>query len=251
MISKRKRIKNRYFFAITLVFRSKVRYYSGERQLMLDFIFVIIAILLRLSSGAHYLLATISGRVQPNPITWLFWGIAPLVAFLAQVHHITSSTWVTLALAVGPLSIFAATLCTNRQKRWKISAFDLGCGIFAIAGITFWQITDSPLVAIAFGICADIAGGIPTVQKAYRHPHTEHALPYFLTILSMVLTLLSLGAWNSIDYAFPMYILGINCLLFSLIASSNLMATISQNYLRRFFMRTFPWSLLSPAEVCT
>ena len=212
---------------------------------MLDIILITIAIILRLSSGGHYLLATLSGRVQPNPITWLFWGLAPLIAFLAQLQqHLTSGTWVTLALAVGPLSIFAATMFTNRQKRWKISAFDLGCGIFAVAGIILWQATDSALVAIAFGICADIAGGIPTVKKAYYHPHTEHALPYFLTMLSMILTIVSLGAWSVIDYAFPLYILGINCLLFGLIASSSLMAVISHIYLQRFFMQTFPWPLL-------
>lgn len=209
---------------------------------MLDTSLIIAAIGFRLTSGLHYLAATATGKVQPNPITWLFWGLAPLVAFFAQVQHgLTASSWVTLALAFGPLSIFVAALLTEKHKRWKVSRFDLGCGGFAVCGIILWQITDSPVVAILFGICADIAGGVPTITKSYRKPQSEHALPYFLTILSMIATLFSIHQWNFIDYAFPVYILGINVLLFTLIASGNAMEWLYRTCLEHFFLRTFPW----------
>lgn len=208
---------------ILLVIPANLRYYADGRQSMLDTGLIIAAIGLRLAAGLHYFVATSKGKVQPNPITWLFWGLAPLVAFFAQIQAGASeNAWTTLALAIGPLSIFVAALLVERRKRWHISRFDFGCGTLAVAGIILWQITANPSVAIVFGILADIAGGIPTVIKSYRAPRSERALPYFLSILSMILTLASLKEWTFIHSAFPIYILGINVLLFSLIASAPL-----------------------------
>ena len=185
---------------------------------MLEIVLIFTAIGLRLLAGAHYFAATCTGKVQPNPVTWLFWGLAPLVAFVAQIQSgLKPSAWVTLALAVGPLAIFVAAISKEKQKRWQVGIFDLACGVLAAAGIVLWQITDNPLVALIFGILADTAGGIPTLRKSYSAPHTEHALPYFLSVLSMVVTLFSLRSWNFIDAAFPIYILCINITLFSLI----------------------------------
>jgi hypothetical protein len=34
--------------------------------------------------GFYYLYETIAGKAQPNRITWLLWGIFPMVIFAAQ-----------------------------------------------------------------------------------------------------------------------------------------------------------------------
>jgi hypothetical protein len=180
--------------------------------------FIIIAILLRFLAGANYLIATWRGTVKPNPITWLFWGLAPLVAFAAQVQgSIEPSDWVSLALGLGPLLIFAVSI--GRGSRWRISVFDILCGASAMVGIVLWQVTTDPLIAIMFGILADILGGIPTLRKSYSAPYSEKALPYFLSIMSMVITLLTLKDWDILTFSFPLYILLINVVLFTLIAS--------------------------------
>lgn len=178
--------------------------------------FIFLAIALRLLSGGNYLLATWRGRVRPNAITWFFWGIAPLIAFIAQIQEgVGLAAWMSLGLAVGPLAI-CCTSIIRRDARWKITRFDMACGLFAIAGLILWQLTDNPLVAIWFAIGADIAGGVPTIRKIYTHPHTEKPLPYFLTILSMVITLFTIQNWNVASAAFPIYILLINIVLFTL-----------------------------------
>lgn len=189
---------------------------------MLEIALIFTAIGLRLLAGAHYFIATCTGKVQPNPVTWLFWGLAPLIAFVAQIQDgFEPSAWVTLVLAIGPLAIFIAAMCKEKHKRWKVTIFDLACGVLAGIGIVLWQITDNPMVALVFGIMADIAGGVPTLRKSYSAPHTEHALPYFLSILSMAATLLSLQSWHFMNTAFPVYILCINIALFSLIVAGS------------------------------
>lgn len=178
--------------------------------------FIFLAILLRLISGADYLYATWRGQVQPNAVTWFFWGVAPLIAFIAQLQEgVGLEAWMSLGLAVGPLAICIMAI-VRRDARWKITYFDILCGVFAAAGLLLWQITSDPMIAIWFAIVADIFGGVPTLRKIYVHPHTEKALPYFLTILSMVITLLTISTWQFANYAFPVYILCINVVLFAL-----------------------------------
>lgn len=181
--------------------------------------FVFLAIFLRLVSGADYLYATWKGRVQPNAVTWFFWGVAPLIAFVAQVQEgVGLEAWMSFGLAVGPLTICAVSII-RRDARWRLTWFDALCGACAAAGLVLWQLTSDPLVAIAFAIAADIFGGIPTLIKIYRYPHTEKAFPYFLSMVSMVVTLLTITQWNFASAAFPIYILIINAILFTLGAS--------------------------------
>jgi hypothetical protein len=185
---------------------------------MLGSEFLIFAVILRVLAGLDYLLATLKGQAQPNPVTWLFWGLAPLVAFVAQIQKtIEPSAWVTLALSVGPLLIFIISL--TKRHRWKVGFFDILCGASAGVGIVLWQITSDPILAITFGIVADILGGVPTIVKSYVAPSSEKATPYLLSVASMVLTLATIQSWRFIDYAFPVYILLINLLLFGLISS--------------------------------
>lgn len=176
------------------------------------------AVALRILAGLDYLLATLKGKAQPNPITWLFWGLAPLVAFLAQIHKtIEPTAWVTLALAAGPLLIFCVSLSGGRH--WKVTIFDILCGGSAAVGIVLWQVTSDPAIAVIFGILADILGGVPTVRKAYTNPTSEKALPYLLSVTSMVLTISTIRDWQFVNYAFPVYILLINVLIYTLAAT--------------------------------
>lgn len=187
---------------------------------MLDSAFVIVAILLRLLAGADYLLATIRGAVKPNPVTWLFWGLSPMIAFAAQVQYgLLPSSWVTFALGMGPLLIFAITITKNKRQRWKVGPFDILCGICAFIGIILWQATSDPVLALTFGILADIIGGIPTVYKAYVKPQTEKALPYILSMTSMVVTMLTIHNWSYVNVGFTVYIFCINAVIATLVGT--------------------------------
>ena len=187
---------------------------------MLDSAFVIVAILLRLLAGADYLLATIRGTVKPNPVTWLFWGLSPMIAFAAQAQYgLQPSSWVTFALGMGPLLIFAITITKNKRQRWKVGPFDILCGVCAFIGIILWQATSDPVLALTFGILADIIGGIPTVYKAYVKPQTEKALPYVLSMTSMVVTMLTVHDWSYINVGFTVYIFCINAVIATLVGA--------------------------------
>jgi hypothetical protein len=180
--------------------------------------FVLIAVALRLAAGAGYTLSVVRGRTHPNPVTWLCWGLAPLVAFAAQVpDDLDAAAWMTLVLALGPVTIFATSVV--RQRSWgSVTAFDRACGLLAAAGVVAWQVTDNPTVAVVFAIAADFAGAAPTLRNAYRRPFDECAPPYLLSSASMVITMLTLTDLTFTQAAFPVYIMVVNAIVFGVIA---------------------------------
>lgn len=194
---------------------------------------VFIAISIRLLSGIGYLRSVLRGRSKPNPITWLIWSLTAFVAFFAQLNSgVGISAYMTLAIGLSPFFIFITALLKHPAAP-HFTPFNIGCGIFALIGIFLWQTTNNPTTAIICSIFADATGGIPTVRKAYIAPHTEYAVPYALSVVSMVITLLSIQKWQFSSYAFPAYILCINSVIFGTIAVRAQATTVSSKYVYR------------------
>ena len=178
--------------------------------------FIGFAILLRLFSGGRYAWGILHGRARPNPVTWFLWGSTAMVAFIAQVNEgVGAQAIVTFVLGLSPLTI--AVLATVKgHLRAHLTPFTYSCAAITLGGVFLWQITDNAIFAIACSILADIAASAPTLLKGYRDPKSEYALPYLLSVISMAITLLTITRWNFETYAFPLYMLLINCLLFAM-----------------------------------
>lgn len=176
--------------------------------------FVIVSVLVRLISGGRYAWGILKGKAQPNAVTWFLWGLTPMIAFFAQMQAgFSAQLAVTLALGVSPLVIFAITVARSGIKK-HLTPFSVSCGIVALMGIVLWKITNQPEIAICFSILADIFASLPTLVKSYKDPSSEYALPYLLSIGSMIITLLTIKDWSFLIYAFPLYMLCINIALY-------------------------------------
>ncbi len=178
--------------------------------------YIAVAVVLRLVAGLSYVVATWRGIVRPNPVSWLFWGLTPLVAFAAQLQDgVAPQAWVTLALGTSPLLVFVVSM--GRQTHWRVGRFDALCGGSAAVGVVLWQVTDDPALALLFSILADMLAAVPTLMKAYSAPHTERSFPYFITMSSMTVALLTIDDWEFIECTFLLYILLIDTTIFSVV----------------------------------
>lgn len=172
--------------------------------------FIIIAILLRLASGASYFRATWQGRAQPSLVSWFFWSVTALIAFVVQmVKGDGVSAWVTLAIGLSPIAVCVAALYRGAYKT-GFSRSDKWCAALTVIGIVLWLISNNPLAALFMSILADIFSSIPTILKSWRAPHTEYPLAYVLSIVSMAITLLTITNWDITNWLFAAYILAIN-----------------------------------------
>lgn len=174
---------------------------------MLNSHFVIFAGIINLLGSVSYIIEILKGKVKPNKVTWLLWGIAPLIAFSAQLSKgVGISSFLTLTVGLGPLLIFSTSFL-NKEAYWKITKFDVFLGFLSLLALIVWALTKDGNTAIIISIIADIFAATPTIVKAWNQPKTEDYKAYLATIISVLITALTIKVWNFASIGFPIYIL--------------------------------------------
>jgi len=177
---------------------------------MLPESFAIVGAIIGAVGGLYYLYDTIVGRAQPNRITWLLWGIFPLVVFVAQrAQGVTSISWTSFVAGMVPLLVVAASYF-NKRAYWKSDPRDYYLMAAAIIGIILWAITDNPNLALLFSLLADILAAIPTLIKSYRHPQSESWIGYTISAVGFGIALLSVQTFDFENVTFVAYVFILN-----------------------------------------
>lgn len=173
---------------------------------MLNENFVIVGVLIQFIGGLSYLIDTVRGKIQPNKVSWFMWCIAPLVAFAAEISQgvgiLSLTTFIT---GFVPLLVFSASFF-NKNAQWKITKFDLVCGVLSLCGLTLWYITKVGNIAIFFSIMADGLAAVPTVMKSFYEPQSESDSVYLLGLPNSIIGLLVIKQWSFQNYGFPLYL---------------------------------------------
>jgi hypothetical protein len=172
--------------------------------------FVVVGTAIGAIGGLAYAFDTLRGKIKPNRVSFLLWSLFPLIAFAAELKQgVGISSLLVLSQAVLPLLVFIASF-VNKQSEWKLTRFDLFCGLLSLIGLALWLVTRVGNIAIVFSIMADGMAAVPTIRKAYLYPETEVAWPWAATALGVVITLLTLKSWTFAAYGFLVYLLAAN-----------------------------------------
>lgn len=173
---------------------------------MIDERFIFIGALLSLIGGFDYIKSTIKGETKPNRVTWLIWGLAPMIAFFSEISQgVGLQSLMTFMVGFVPLLIFLASF-VNKKSYWQLSRLDITCGLLSLGGLVLWQITKVGNLAIIFSLLADLLAGIPTIVKSFHYPETENYKVFFFSGINASITLLTITAWNLAFLAWPLYI---------------------------------------------
>ena len=184
---------------------------------MLHSYFIILGTLIGAAGAVKYLTDTVKGKVRPNRVSFLLWSVVPFIAFFAQIKQgVGLEALMTFSTGFLPLTVFLASF-VNKQAEWKLTRFDLICGMLSVVGLVLWMITRVGNVAILFSIIADGLAAIPTIVKAYKYPETEIAWPWIATVVGVILTLLTLSRFTFANCGFILYILVVNMLIYTLV----------------------------------
>jgi hypothetical protein len=180
---------------------------------MLPEYFAIVGAIIASLGGLYYLYETITGKSQPNRVTWLLWGLFPMITFVAQRSQgVEGASWLTFAAGFTPFLIVAASFI-NKKAYWKTQPRDYILMGAAVLGLVAWFITDEPNLAILFTLIADLFAGIPTLIKAYKHPETESWIAYAISTLGFGIGILAIHTFNFQNSAFVIYLFAIQLLL--------------------------------------
>ena len=185
---------------------------------MLPEYFAVIGAIVGSIGGFYYLYETIIGKAKPNRVTWLLWGLFPMIIFAAQrAQGVEGLSWASFVAGFTPILILLASFL-NKEAYWKTQPRDYYLMAAAVAGIVLWALTDNPILAILFALVADLLAGVPTVIKSYRHPETESWIAYAISTLGFGIGVLAIQTFTFENYAFICYLFLMNGLL-ALLAS--------------------------------
>jgi hypothetical protein len=175
---------------------------------------VLLSALISIVGASAYIRDTLAGRTKPNRVSWSMWALAPLIgtgAALAAHADIWATTRIFLA-GFLPLIVFLSSF-VNPKGYWKLTLFDVLCGVCSVLALLVWGVTASPRMAILLAAIGDGFASLPTIRKAWNHPETETGLTYITSFISVVLIIPSIPVWNIENSAFQIYLLIANTLL--------------------------------------
>jgi hypothetical protein len=175
--------------------------------------FAVVGAIIGSLGGFYYLYETIIGKAKPNRVTWLLWGLFPMIIFVAQrAQGVEGLSWVAFAAGFTPLLILLASFL-NEKAYWKTEPRDYYLMAAAVVGIVLWALADDPNVAILFSLAADVLAGLPTLLKSYRYPQTESWIAYAISTFGFGVSVLAIPSFTFENSAFVVYVFILNGLL--------------------------------------
>lgn len=173
---------------------------------MLPEYFAIIGAVVASLGNLYYLYETIIGKAKPNRVTWLLWGLFPIIIFIAQrAQGVEGVVWVSFAAGVTPLLVVLASFL-NKKAYWKTQPLDYVLMASALLAMIIWAITNDANIAILIALVADLLAGVPTIIKSFHHPETESWRAYAIGAVGLGISVLALQSWSFESSAFVIYL---------------------------------------------
>jgi len=178
-------------------------------------LFIIISSILALISPLIYAKAILRGNAKPHRTTRL---VILITTSLTTASLLAQGNNVAIYLAgVSTLQAIVIFILSLKHGMGGWAKSDIICLILALIGITLWQITKNPVIALYFAIGADFTGMLPAIIKTYHFPKTEIWLFFALDVFAAIFSLMALTTWTTKEYSYPIYIMLINFLMVLLI----------------------------------
>lgn len=178
-------------------------------------ILIVLSSVLALIAPIVYARGILKGEVRPHRTTrFVLLVISALATATLFAAGDRVALWLALIALIQAIFIFALSI---RRGMGGWAPTDLLCLGVALVGIVLWQVTNDPLLGLFFAIGADFMGMIPAIIKTYRAPDTEIISFFLLDVFASSFTLAALSVWSVGATAYPLYILGINAFMVTLI----------------------------------
>lgn len=151
-------------------------------------------------------------ETKPQRMTWLIWTLLTVIAFFSQMSE--GATWSLLLTGGDMVAILIVFILSFKYGVGGFRKIDIISLIGAVMSLLLWYITKEASLALFFIILTDFIGGTLTITKAWKDPQSENWIGWAMCGIGGLLGAISVGEWNFVLLAFPIFI----CLENSLIA---------------------------------
>jgi hypothetical protein len=178
-------------------------------------VLVIFSSALVLTAILPYLADVVKGKTKPRVVSWFTWSLLGAITGVASLaDHQYPAGVMGLISALGCM---LAVIFGWKHGNRKFERIDVICQVAAIIGIGLWLFFNSPAVAVVATIIIDLIGCVPTFIHAWKQPHEETWITFFLSGCGALVTILAAGDFTITSIANPIYIVSINTALTALI----------------------------------
>lgn len=171
-----------------------------------------IAIVLTFVAFIPYVRSILRGQTKPHVFSWLIWGLASVIVFLAQLAEGAGIGAWSIGIS-GVLALYIAFLAYQHQADGGITRPDWVFFFLAMASLPLWYLTRNPFWAVIILTLVDTLGFGPTFRKAYRAPYEEQLLLYIFMTLSNLTSIAALERYTWTTILFPA-VVSANCVIF-------------------------------------
>ena len=175
---------------------------------------IIISSLVNAFGTSFYIKDTLKGITKPNRVSWFMWSCAPLIGTWIAVSS-GADPWISAVVFFAgflPLLVFISSF-VNKNSYWRLTHFDLACGVLSVMALVAWLMADRPLLAIILAASADAFAALPTLFKAWNYPETETKMTYITGFISIAIAIPAIPEWNIENSAYQLYLLLANTTL--------------------------------------
>lgn len=172
-----------------------------------------IAVIIQLIGISFYIRDMFRGTTKPNLVTWFVWALAPLIgSWLEWQAGARFSILPVFMAGFNPILVIIIALVIKKGY-WKITKFDVVCGVLAIAALILWFLTKNLSISVLFAILSDALASVPTLFKSWTNPETETSTAYLGGIIANILGLLIIKKWSFPTYSLGIYFILMNALI--------------------------------------
>lgn len=169
-----------------------------------------LSIVIGITGISFYIRDIIRGKTKPNLVTWIIWTLAPFIGTFLQLKAGAGLSVLPVFMAGFTPLLVLIVASIKRNSVWKITTFDIICGILSIISLVLWLITKNTDISLLFAILADGLAAVPTLVKAWKYPDTETALGYIPGVINNAIGLLIITNWSFSIYSFGIYFIIMN-----------------------------------------
>lgn len=161
-----------------------------------------LAIVLTFAAFIPYIRSILTGQTKPHVFSWVIWGTATCIIFLAQLSDGGGAGAWPIGVS-GLVTYYVAWLAYLRRADHMITRVDWFFFIAAMSSIPAWYFTADPLWAVVILTLIDTLGFGPTFRKAYWNPFEEQIALYAVISARNVVALAALEHYSLTTVLFP------------------------------------------------
>lgn len=141
-----------------------------------------------------YILDIFKGKTKPHLYTWLIWVATGGIGTAALVYG--NGGYPIYTMGLGTALCVLVVLLSFKYGTRNITLSDTLALIVCGVAIFIWVGLNNPLWSAILGVAIDVVAYWPTVRKTYVEPWSESLSSWVLWILTPVLSILALDAYN-------------------------------------------------------